>query len=83
MTHPPRQSISCCPDCSVWMKNWPSWQACSKWRVSKKNWPACSMMPVSLTNGLNLMGVGIAYQYVIKGLIFIVAVAFDVLSRRK
>ena len=42
-----------------------------------------ALVIMSLTNGLNLMGVGIAYQYVIKGLIFIVAVAFDVLSRRK
>lgn len=36
---------------------------------------------MSLTNGLNLMGVGISYQYMIKGAIFILAVAFDVLSR--
>lgn len=42
-----------------------------------------ALVIMSLTNGLNLMGVGIAYQYVIKGLIFIIAVAFDVLSRRK
>lgn len=38
---------------------------------------------MSLTNGLNLMGVGITYQYIIKGIIFIVAVAFDVRSRMK
>jgi putative multiple sugar transport system permease protein len=38
---------------------------------------------MSLTNGLNLMGVGITYQYVIKGIIFILAVAFDVRSRAK
>lgn len=38
---------------------------------------------ISLTNGLNLMGVGISYQYVIKGIIFTVAVAFDVLSQGK
>ncbi|MDD3628472.1 MAG: sugar ABC transporter permease [Candidatus Humimicrobiaceae bacterium] len=36
---------------------------------------------VSLTNGLNLMGVGISYQYIIKGIIFIIAVAVDVISR--
>ena len=36
---------------------------------------------ISLTNGLNLMGVGISYQYIIKGIIFVVAVAFDVFSR--
>jgi putative multiple sugar transport system permease protein len=36
---------------------------------------------ISLTNGLNLMRVGISYQYIIKGIIFILAVAFDVRSR--
>ncbi len=40
-----------------------------------------SFVIMSLTNGLNLMGVGITYQYVIKGIIFIIAVAFDVRSR--
>ncbi|MGI6440161.1 MAG: sugar ABC transporter permease [Sphaerochaetaceae bacterium] len=35
----------------------------------------------SLTNGLNLMGVGISYQYIVKGVIFITAVAFDVRSQ--
>jgi putative multiple sugar transport system permease protein len=38
---------------------------------------------ISLTNGLNLMSVGISYQYIIKGIIFTVAVAFDVLSQGK
>jgi putative multiple sugar transport system permease protein len=38
---------------------------------------------ISLTNGLNLMSIGISYQYVIKGIIFILAVAFDVRSRGK
>ena len=42
-----------------------------------------ALVIMSLTNGLNLMGVGIAYQYVIKGLIFILAVAFDVMNRKK
>ena len=42
-----------------------------------------SFVIMSLTNGLNLMGVGITYQYVIKGIIFILAVAFDVRSRAK
>ena len=42
-----------------------------------------ALVIMSLTNGLNLMGVGIAYQYVIKGAIFVLAVAFDVLNRRK
>jgi len=38
---------------------------------------------MSMTNGMNLMGVGISYQYIIKGIIFTVAVAFDVLSQGK
>lgn len=38
---------------------------------------------VSLTNGMNLMGVDISYQYIVKGIIFIIAVAFDVRTRRK
>lgn len=38
---------------------------------------------ISLTNGLNLMGIGISYQYIIKGIIFVIAVAFDVYSRGK
>ncbi len=36
---------------------------------------------MSLTNGLNLMSVGISYQYIIKGAIFVIAVAFDVHSQ--
>ena len=36
---------------------------------------------MSLTNGLNLIGVGISYQYIIKGIIFVVAVAIDVRGR--
>lgn len=36
---------------------------------------------MSLTNGLNLIGVGISYQYIIKGIIFVAAVAIDVHSR--
>jgi putative multiple sugar transport system permease protein len=36
---------------------------------------------MSLTNGLNLMSVGITYQYIIKGAIFVLAVAFDVYSQ--
>ncbi|HOO79230.1 MAG TPA: sugar ABC transporter permease [Lachnospiraceae bacterium] len=37
---------------------------------------------MSLTNGMNLMGVDISLQYVVKGIIFIIAVAFDVRTRR-
>lgn len=38
---------------------------------------------ISLTNGMNLMGIDISRQYIVKGLIFILAVAFDVLTRKK
>jgi putative multiple sugar transport system permease protein len=38
---------------------------------------------MSLTNGMNLMGVDISYQYIVKGIIFIIAVAFDVTTRMK
>lgn len=38
---------------------------------------------MSLTNGLNLIGVGMSYQYVIKGVIFVCAVAIDVRGRGK
>lgn len=38
---------------------------------------------VSLTNGMNLMGIDISYQYIVKGIIFIIAVAFDVRTREK
>jgi putative multiple sugar transport system permease protein len=36
---------------------------------------------MSLTNGMNLMGIDISYQYIVKGFIFILAVAFDVRTR--
>ena len=38
---------------------------------------------MALTNGMNLMMVDISYQYIVKGLIFIIAVAFDVRTRSK
>ena len=38
---------------------------------------------MSLTNGMNLMSVDISYQYIVKGIIFIAAVAFDVRARKK
>jgi putative multiple sugar transport system permease protein len=37
---------------------------------------------MSLTNGMNLMGVDAAFQYIVKGIIFVIAVAFDVVSQR-
>ena len=38
---------------------------------------------MSLTNGMNLMGMDISYQYIVKGVIFILAVAFDIKTRNK
>jgi len=38
---------------------------------------------MSLTNGMNLLGVDISFQYVVKGAIFILAVAFDVFTRKR
>ena len=40
-----------------------------------------TLVIMSLTNGMNLMGVDISWQYVVKGIIFIIAVAFDIRSR--
>lgn len=37
----------------------------------------------SLINGMNLMGVGISYQYVIRGLVLVAAVVFDVMTRKQ
>jgi putative multiple sugar transport system permease protein len=37
---------------------------------------------MSLTNGMNLMGIDISYQYIVKGAIFIIAVAFDIRTRK-
>ena len=42
-----------------------------------------ALVIMSLTNGMNLMGVDISVQYVVKGIIFIIAVAFDVTTRGK
>ncbi len=42
-----------------------------------------ALVIMSLTNGMNLMGVDISYQYIVKGVIFIIAVAFDVRTRAK
>lgn len=37
----------------------------------------------SLANGMNLMGVGISYQYAIRGAILVLAVIFDISTRKK
>lgn len=42
-----------------------------------------ALVIMSLTNGMNLLGVDISFQYVVKGAIFILAVAFDVTSRSR
>lgn len=42
-----------------------------------------ALVIMSLTNGMNLLGVDISFQYVVKGAIFILAVAFDVISHKK
>lgn len=36
----------------------------------------------SLMNGMNLMGIGISYQYIIKGAILVLAVIFDITTRK-
>lgn len=42
-----------------------------------------ALVIMSLTNGMNLLGVDISFQYVVKGIIFILAVAFDVTTRKR
>lgn len=42
-----------------------------------------ALVIMSLTNGMNLLGVDISFQYVVKGIIFILAVAFDVTTRSR
>ena len=42
-----------------------------------------ALVIITLTNGMNLMGVDISFQYVFKGLIFTLAVAFDIITRNK
>lgn len=37
---------------------------------------------MALTNGMNLMYIDISYQYIVKGVIFIIAVAFDLKTRK-
>jgi len=42
-----------------------------------------AIVMMSLTNGMNLMGVGISYQYMIRGAVLAAAVIFDVMTRKK
>ena len=41
-----------------------------------------ALIITSLTNGMNLMQINISWQYIIKGIIFVIAVAFDVRTRQ-
>ena len=42
-----------------------------------------ALVMMSLTSGMNLMGVDISYQYAIRGAVLILAVFFDVTTRKK
>ena len=42
-----------------------------------------AVVMASLTNGMNLLGVGISYQYMIRGGVLALAVIFDVMTRTK
>ncbi len=42
-----------------------------------------ALVMASLTSGMNLMGIDISWQYIIRGTILVVAVLFDILTRRK
>jgi putative multiple sugar transport system permease protein len=42
-----------------------------------------ALVMASLISGMNLMGIDISYQYIIRGIILVIAVIFDVLTRRK
>lgn len=42
-----------------------------------------ALVMASLTNGMNLMGVGISYQYIVRGVVLVVAVIFDVTTRNR
>lgn len=41
-----------------------------------------ALVMTSLTSGMNLMGVGISYQYIVRGSVLAIAVIFDVATRR-
>lgn len=42
-----------------------------------------ALVMASLTNGMDLMGVGISYQYIVRGAVLVGAVIFDVTTRNK
>ena len=42
-----------------------------------------ALVMMSLTSGMNLMGVDISLQYIVKALVLVAAVIFDVVTRRR
>ncbi|KLO21922.1 ABC transporter permease [Marinitoga sp. 1197] len=42
-----------------------------------------ALVMASLINGMNLIGVGISYQYIIRGAVLVAAVVFDIKTRNK
>ena len=42
-----------------------------------------ALVMMSLTNGMNLMGIGISFQYIVRGAVLVAAVIFDVATRNK
>lgn len=42
-----------------------------------------AIVMASLTSGMNLLGVGVSYQYIIRGGVLAIAVIFDIMTRRK
>ncbi|OAS13968.1 sugar ABC transporter permease [Paenibacillus oryzisoli] len=42
-----------------------------------------AVVMASLSSGMNLMGIGISYQYMIRGAVLAIAVIFDVVTRKK
>jgi putative multiple sugar transport system permease protein len=42
-----------------------------------------ALVMASLTSGMNLMGIGISYQYIVRGIILALAVIFDVATRNR
>ncbi len=42
-----------------------------------------ALVMMSLTNGMNLMGIGISYQYMVRGVVLALAVIFDVATRNR
>ncbi|WP_374689210.1 sugar ABC transporter permease [Promineifilum sp.] len=42
-----------------------------------------ALVMASLTSGMNLMGIGISYQYIVRGIVLALAVIFDVATRNR